>query len=751
MAGQNYQDNKYSFPRDDINPALKAQAPYSLSFAQAAYGLHLKDQNGSRNARNDEIALLRLYAQGRQPVEKYLDLLCPKDKHGKRKTYMDISSDPISIIPKFKSIVKGKFMQMHHEIGADALDEKSGGERRAKRHRLWAKSQLQARLEPAQALMEAGATPEQAQEIIPKTIEELNMMETAGSFKLLWETGMELLLKDSFNISDWDTDTKDRLYDDIFNLASIATRDYTDKASGKAMCRYVDQEKVIKRFSREKRSRNIDYAGEIISISPNTLRIESGETLSQETIDQIIEETNQRTAYDYTYENGIEGFYERHGNMTINVLDLTWKTLDIIKQEKVKGKDGETYFNNVDYNFEKRNDAQEILEGKMQMVYSCKWVIGTDHVYDYGIEEDIIRPTPKTVRLPFNFYKLAEKSMLELAIPFEDGVNLAWARLQNGVAKSAPPGIAVDISALKNVTNGINKLKPLEVLQIRRETGDLLFSATTHHSQVINPNASKPIFDLPGGAGGYLKEQMELIAFNIGMIRDVTAINELMDASTPNPNIGLGTAEIAAEGTNNSLYVLYNAYKAVKEGTAENLSYRIQNIIRYKDYTPYENVIGSGLLEMFKQGSPISSSHFGIKLTLKPQEKERQALMQTAGMAFQNGILKYSDMMFLQQEVMNGSLKYARMYIMRKEEEYREKQEAATQANTEAQSQEIMKQQENALEGRKEEVTHQTNEDIRERVASSEIELDEYGEKNYYKKEEDDNKSKNKVVENLTK
>jgi hypothetical protein len=748
---KNYQDSRYSFPNDNIDPELKKRPEYALKYAQAAYSLHQKDEGGVRNARNREIALLRLHAQGRQPVEKYLDILCPKDAMGKRKTYLDLSTDPISVIPKFRSIVIGKFMQMSHDVEANAVDEKSGAERRKKRHELWSRAVLEAKLKPFESVVEAGVPPQQAKQIVPRTVEELDMMESVGSFKLLWETGMEKLLKDFFHTSDWE-DIKYRLYEDIFDIGAIATRDFTDKASGKAMCRYVDQEKVIKRFSRDKKYRNIDYAGEVLDLSPNQIRTDAGEELPIEIIEQVIEEHNHRTNYDFTYENGVEGFYEKHGNIALPVLDITWKTVDTIKQEKRRDDRGEYHYNTVPYDYKKKNKTgkREILEGKIQMVYSCKWIVGTDYVYDYGVEEDIIRPTPKTVKLPFNFYRLTDKSLLELIIPFEDNLNLGWLRFQNGIAKAAPPGIAVDISAINNVTNGKNQINPMEVLQIRRETGDLLFSATTHHSQVINPNAGRPIFDLPGGAGAYLKEQMEIIQFNIGMIRDTTGINELMDASTPNPRTGLGTAEIAQQGTNNTLYTLYNAYKSVKEGTASNGSFRIQNIIRYKDYKPYENIIGSSLINIFKQGSPISEASFGIKLTLKPSAQEKQSIIEKASIAYNERKLDFSDLMFIEQEVKYGSTKYARMYIAYKEEKYREEDAATTQRNTQEQSQAIMEQQENAKQGRMEEVSHQTDESIRERAAASDIEVNEYSVKNEYKKDEDDNKSKNKVMENLT-
>ena len=88
---------------------------------------------------------------------------------------------------------------------------------------------------------------------------------------------------------------------------------------------------------------------------------------------------------------------------------------------------------------------------------------------------------------------------------------------------------------------------------------------------------------------------------------------------------------------------------------------------------------------------------------------------------------------------------------MWKEGQHMEEEQAKIQANTEAQSQAIMEQQENAKVGRMEEAAHQSGLNVEEIQARSEIDTIEYAEKNKYKKEEDDNKSKNKVVENLTK
>jgi hypothetical protein len=740
---------KYAFPRDDINPSKKQEPTYNRQWCEAAYAQHINDYGGAGNTRNRDVELLRLYAEGRQPMEKYLDILCPKDQFGKRQTFLDLSLDPLSVIPKFRQLVVGKFIKQDHEIQADAIDEKSGGERRKMRSKLWAQSIIEKELAPFKELMQSGVELQQAAKIIPKSIEELNMLESTGSFKLTWEIGMEKLLKDSFNISDWST-IKYRLYEDIFDVAKCVTRDYTDKMSGKAKTVYVDVARLVSRYSSKKKQDDIDYAGEILDLSPNDIRVMSGEQIPPEDIEKIIKMNNQSSNLEYSYSDD-DDFYNRQGALKIRVLHLTWKSLDVMKQEKTKGKNGETYYNNVGYDFTKQREDQEVYSGTVQMVYSAYWVIGTQYVWDHGHENDIVRPTPKTVKLPYNIYKVSNKSVLELMIPSEDNFQLAWLKLQNEMAKAKPGGLAVDIGVLQNVNNGGNDLKPLEILQIVRETGDLIYKSTTHHNQVIQPNSTKPIFELPGTGEEDMRKWMNIMDYNIGKMRDLSGLNELMDSSAPPPNTLVGTAEIAAEGTSNILYPMYNAYKTVKETTAANLAYRIQSIIRYKDYKPYENVIGTALINIFKQGSPISASSYGILLRMKPSAADKKDMVDKARHAYDKGVIKFSDLMYLESEIENGSIKLARNVISYREEKYIEEQRATAQANTDAQSQAIKEQATLSSDLRIREGKEISRNKINEYAAKAGMDVEEYAAKHNYRIKEDDNQSKNNVKENLFK
>jgi hypothetical protein len=751
MYLKQYAEENFNFPSDDINPSEKLKPDYSLKWAKAVYSLHLKDKGGLRYSAISDMQMARLYAEGRQPVEKYLDILCPKDKNGQRKSYMDLSLDIVSIIPKFRSIIVGKFIQREHDIIANAIDEKSGMSKQNARLKLWTDAEISRMMKPFEEILQVGLPAEQIKGIIPETVEQLDMLEAAGAFKLKWEAGAEKLIKDAFAISGWQ-DIKTKAYEDLFDLGLFATRDYTCKETGKAKVRYVDPEKLVVRHSKDHVYKNIDYAGEILDLTPNQVRVDAGEYIPKEKLESIIK-LYTNNDMDIQFDDNIYDLYERHGDMNIKVMDLTWKTINTDKVEKKTDARGNVryYDKPYDYKVSEGNPNRELLVGKKHMVYKCKWIVGSDYVYDFGVEEDIIRKDKKNVELPFNIYRLTKKSMLASMIPFEDNIQLTWLKFQNALAKAAPSGIAVDFSAMKNITNGSKQLKPLELLKIRRDTGDFIYKSTTHHSQVISPTAGRPIIPIAGGVGSELDEFIKVIDFDINMLRQITGINEMMDATAPNPNTLVGTAQIAEQGTNNTLHNLYNAYKRVKENTASHLICRIQNIISYVDYKPYEKVVGTGLVNVFKQGSPIAESDYGISLSLKPQAAEKQSLLDKANFAFQQGMLRYSDLMYVEQEVIYGSIKMARIYLMYKEDQYRQEEEAKAAANVQQQSQAIQEQQANQFQINQALGEQETNNEIKKMEARKVFDIDEYAAKHEMKKDQDNNSSQNKVKENLLK
>jgi len=96
-------------------------------------------------------------------------------------------------------------------------------------------------------------------------------------------------------------------------------------------------------------------------------------------------------------------------------------------------------------------------------------------------------------------------------------------------------------------------------------------------------------------------------------------------------------------------------------------------------------------------------------------------------------------------------MKYARMILAYKEDQYEKLQAKREQERIQAQSQAIQEQQQNATQGRMVESENQTNQDIKKIGAKGVADVQEYREKGDIVKDQDDNRSNNKIKEDLLK
>jgi hypothetical protein len=316
----------------------------------------------------------------------------------------------------------------------------------------------------------------------------------------------------------------------------------------------------------------------------------------------------------------------------------------------------------------------------IKMVYKCKWIIDTDHGYDFGLQYDVPRPGKKEVELSYHLYKLPYRSLVSLCETHLHQMALAYYRLQNAIAMASPPGIAIEYTAISNMTLGANKLKPLELLKIRRQTGDLIYKATTHKGNINTPGG-RPIQELIGGIGPQLDEFIKVFETNLGFIRENTGINQIADASSPNPEQSVGGSEIALAATNNALRPIYSAYIDIKERTAKNISLRLQLLIKHNEeaYKGYMPVIGRIGVQVISVGADTVDANYYIKYEAKPTEKRKETIKQAAISAMspdRDGIIgiELSDYLMIERLLESGNLKYAEAYLNHKTKKNKERQ-----------------------------------------------------------------------------
>jgi len=711
FSEEKYKKGDFKLPKDDVSPEKKTEngrrgSAWFKKYFEAMYSEYVKDLGGIPYSRRSDFALYRLYSDGNQPSEKYMDILAPKNPNTQeREGYMNISWDIVSVAPKFKRIFVGNFEKVEHEIQCSAINDKAVSEKEDAKWNIWARKQLADYFKELDAKIGV-STPEP--EFVPDTIQELEMF-MEESFKLKTEMAMEMGIEYAFYLSNW-RDVKKRMLEDAFTLGVMACQDYVDPIDGKIKVKYIDPARLITRYTSDPHFRNLDHWGYIDEITISELRQIAPELTEEEIFDIAKNycnfggnsaiwnwEFNMRDYYSwssYANRNNQELPYD---NYRVNVMFAEMISSDTeVYQKRVSG-DGALRTFKEDYTFQKTDSEKRKVERhKYQTVYKGWWVLGTDYMYNCGKQYDIPRPENKRPALSINIYRDSYKSILASIIPNLDSFQLSWLKLQNAKAMASPSGLSIEMGVLENISIDGKTLNPLEILTIRRQTGDQLYKAMTHHSE-YNGGGGAPITELEGGMGRQLQEFISLMEYDLNMIRQQTGMNEVIDSSAQNPNLPVGTSKLAVEAANNALQPIYSGYVSIKESTAKKIALRYQIKAVNGNIKGYLPSLGNNVIKVFEITKDVSYDDYAIKIQMKPTDEMKQAIRLTVQKAVQlgpkNGGISDSDALYIEDRIQNGNLKYARLFLSYKEKQYQKDAEKMQSDNMAANGQNMQAQE----------------------------------------------------------
>jgi hypothetical protein len=727
------------FPSDWIDPSDKAKPQYALEYIRAAYEQYTKSQCGITSSRRNDFIENRMYAEGSQSTEKYKNFIkAGTDKDGKAYSYMNVDWSIVSTIPRVRDTVLGYFEKLDHDVAVTAIDKMSDDERNRAKFTLWAKKLLQPMLAEAGIKEQLGMQ----DEVLFDTMQELEMFMQMSS-KLQTEIAMKQGLDFAFYTNRWPEIAK-KLREDLFDLGIAATREYTTEG-GKIKVRYVDPVNLIIRKTRNNECTESNYIGEVIEMTLADLASEAGDQFSMEDYKKMAKAYSGREGnppmYSQDFVDTSSDFFRDGGafnakDFKIKVVDLSWFTVDEMVWEEKENAAGEkiTYRKPFKYNVSRteyltkekngttfyfRNKGGKLeeiskdayLQGQnrkervvkksaVKMVYGGKWIVGTEFVYDYGKQYDMPRPKSnlRETFLPYHVYRLSNKSILERMIPFADGMQTSWLRIQNAKAKARPKGIKVEVDALENMVIGGKSFSPLELLAVYDATGNIIYKGTGTYG---DPTRSSPVEELQGGMGGEYRELIQDLNFNIDMLYQVSGISEIFSAASPNPNMPVGTQKIAVTSTMNALQPMLSAYQSIFERTASSVALRLQILSKYGvELNGYSRALGETVWKIIELSADISLPEFGIKIEMRPTAEQREKVEGAALQAMNTrdesgqGQITYPDYIFVMRMLDGGNVKFAEAVlsqrITKRAQEKQQKALEMIQANSQAQQEAAM-------------------------------------------------------------
>jgi len=734
-------------PNDDIDPSKKSNDPsYCLDYSKYIYSQYLTDNSAIKSDMAERFVRNRSYAEGRQDTQQYKDWILGKtsdtpqipvagsdvDGGNNDLSIEDLGMENINFddifspLPKYVENIIGIMRTQHHDITVNAVDENSGATREELKFGSLITAQLQPLILRFNSIFQLPDS--QEQKVMPKSIEELELFDNIGAFKLPYEIAMEKAISHTFDISDFDKDLKDDVVSDFLVDGYSCVVTSQDITNGKLVAAHKDTLDIVLEDSKKANFSDSSWGGYIEYYTINKLRAETGwkEDRIMSIADKYKGEFGNPKVLDTAHENGQYNYDDYH----IPILHSFWKAIDAEYSSERKTKNGPVAFDEpyrANGKPPKKRNGRQLDKVNIRRLYNAKWVLGSEDIFDYGI----VTNTPfnfgnNDVEFPIRLYKIKGKPKIESMIPIEDQIYLTFIKTQNAIAKAAPPGLAVEWGSIKNISYGKKKLKPKDSIRLYTNTGNIVYQldVKTMPGAQGSHRVGKPIEELRGGLGTAIADGISGIEFLYRQLDVISGIDGITSStSTPSRDTGKAVTEMAMASTSNTLKPIYNGFIAIKESCSKVTAWQMQAIVggyTVKDLEecPYFRTLGRSNLAAILAAGNYPPVVYGFSMEARSSDTEKQRMLEAASAGLQSGkngipAITFSEYSFVVRYLGSGrSIKYLELWMAKKEQERTVAEQQRAEQNMKVQAEQQRTTDAAKLAGDKEKYAFETQKEI---------------------------------------
>jgi len=685
--------NKAAFPDQFVSDKEKKTYEFGLQVGQAIqYEWFRKDGYNCRFYNQwAEFHRLRLYARGEQSIAKYKDELSVDGDL----SYLNLDWTPVPIIPKFVDIVVNGMSDRLFEVTCVAMDAMSAEKRNSFQRDVEKNVQAKDLFLQIEKDFEVPMFT-QGPKNLPETDTEMELY-----MQLNYKPGIEIANEIAIN-----TMLKENHYEDVrkrvdrdITTLGLGICKHTFQQGDGIRVEYVDPANVVYSYTEDPYFSDVFYWGEL-----KTVPIGEVVKIDPEITNEDLEEISKYSQAWYDYYN-VAAMYENSmfSRDTCTLLYFNYKTTNTFVYKKKQIAEGTFKTVQKDDQF---NPPQEMMdEGKFERVekkidvwYEGVMVMGTNIILKWDMMENMVRPNsanqyawPNYVACAPKSYKGTHESLVKRMIPFADLIQMTHLKIQQVVSKVVPDGVFIDADGLSEVDLGTGAAyNPEDALRLYFQTGSVVGRSYTQDGEFNN--ARQPISQLTSNSG-QSKMQMLIGNYNhyLGMLRQVTGLNEARDASTPDPSSLVGVQKLAALNSNVATRHILKASLFITQRLAECLSIRTADVLEYADFKDeFAMQIGKYNLGILEEIKNLYLYDFGIFIEMAPDEEQKQQLEANIQMALQQGGIDLEDAIDIRTI---NNLKLANQLL-----KVKRKQSAAEKQQQEQQKQAMQGQQQQQLQ-----------------------------------------------------
>ena len=674
-----YTNTNSAFPSQIESNEVKASRDYGLQVSQAIEQEWFNQgrSGGNRYLTNwNNFHSLRLYARGEQPVQKYKDELSINGDL----SYLNLDWKPVAVIAKFVDIVVNGMSNKSYDITAFAQDPFSV------KSRTDYAAAVEQDMNTKQALvnikenigMDFSLTGDM--EALPESREELDV-HLQMTYKQNVEIAEEEVINNVLSFNKYD-EIKKRVAYDLTTIGIGANKTRFNKSEG-IVTEYVDPANMVYSYTEDPNFEDIYYVGEVKSISLPELKKEFP-NISEDELRRIQETPNNRQ-----YVTGWGNYDEN----TVQVMYFEYKTyMDQVFKIKKTDQGLEKALAKPDTFNPPENDNFERVSRTIEVLYTGAKVLGTDHLLEWKMAENMTRPTADTTKVMMNYcisaprmYKGRIESIVSKITGFADMIQLTHLKLQQVMSRIVPDGVFLDMDGLAEVDlgNGTN-YNPAEALNMYFQTGSIVGRSLTQDGEL---NRGKvPVQELSTSSGqAKIQSLIGTYQYYLQMIRDVTGLNEARDGSAPAKDSLVGLQKMAANASNIATKHLLDSLLYITVRTCENISLKVADVLQNPlNENALTNAISTFNAKTLEELINLQIHDFGIYLDLEPEDEEKAVLEQNIQMALQTGAIALSDAIDIRQI---KNLKLANQFLKLRQTQKIKREQEQQQANIQAQAQ----------------------------------------------------------------
>tara|TARA_B110000305_G_C19456237_1_gene651101 strand:- start:970 stop:3363 length:2394 start_codon:yes stop_codon:yes gene_type:complete len=677
-----YTTNNSSFPDQIVSDAEKATYEYGLAVGRAIEGEWFSNtRNGSNpgyaEANMNNYNLLRLYARGEQPVQKYKDELAINGDL----SYLNLDWKPVPVVSKFVDIVVNGISQRSYDINAYAQDPACTKVRTDYANDLMIDINARDFLLEAEKSLGIDSFSSKDRTRAPQTFEELEV-HLQMDFKQSVEVAEEEVINQVLDKNKFEL-TRQRINYDLTVLGIGAVKTNWNKSQGVTVD-YVDPSCLVYSYTEDPNFEDIYYVGEVKAVTLADLKMQFPDL----TDGQL--ETIQQYPGNQEYLRNWNG---KQDNLTVQVLYFEYKTYsDQVFKIKHTDQGLEKALEKPDTFNPGANDNFERVSRTIETLYSGAKILGHPLMLDWRLAEHMTRPIANTMRVNMNYqicaprmYKGRIQSLVGRITGFADMIQLTHLKIQQVMSRVVPDGVYLDMDGLAEVDlgNGTN-YNPAEALNMYFQTGSVVGRSLTQDG---DPNRGKiPIQELQTGSGGAkINSLIQTYQYYLQMIRDVTGLNEARDASNPDKSSLVGLQKLAAANSNVATRHILQGSLYLTLRMCENISLRIADSLQFpltKD--ALQSSISNYNVGTLDELAELNIHDFGIFIELTPDDEEKAVLEQNIQIALKTQSIFLEDAIDI-REVKN--LKLANQLLKFRRKKKQERDEKIKLENIQAQAQ----------------------------------------------------------------